>query len=56
MIWWAPARTRRTRRYWWDTKLSRNFGAEGLAANIWVKHFFPYDHPSPDNDKDSIRW
>jgi hypothetical protein len=44
------------RRKWWDTKLSRKFGAEGLAAKLWVEHFFPYDPPIAENDRDSLRW
>ena len=56
MIWWRPVQTEPTRRKWWDTRLSRKFEAEGLAAHIWVKHFFPYDTPLEANDRDRIWW
>ena len=52
MIWWRPVQTEPTRKSWWDTKLSRKFGAEGYAANLWVWHFFPHPLPSVDNDRD----
>lgn len=56
MSFWSPVQTEPTRRKWWDTQLSRRFGAQGLAAHLWVKHFFPFDIPPADNDRDSIRW
>jgi hypothetical protein len=56
LIWWKPVQTEPTRKKWWDTKLSRRFGAEGLAANLWVRHFFPYDHPQAMNDRDNLKW
>lgn len=56
MIWFAPAQSQPTRKRWWDTRLSRHFGAEGLAAQLWVRHFFPYDTPIAENDRDHVPW
>jgi hypothetical protein len=43
-------------RAWWDTKLARNFGAQGSAIDLWIKHFFPLLVPMPANDRDHCRW
>jgi hypothetical protein len=56
MTFWQPAMTEPVRKKWWDTKLSRQFGAQGLAATLWVRHFFPWNAPQEDNDRDHIRW
>jgi hypothetical protein len=26
------------------------------AANLWVRHFFPYDLPQAMNDRDNLKW
>jgi hypothetical protein len=56
MIWWQPPQTRAHRKKWWDTPLSRKFGAQGLAARLWLKHFYPYAVPDYQNDRDALRW
>jgi hypothetical protein len=44
------------RKPWWDTKLSRKFGVSGMAAVLWVDHFFPSAPTIPANDRDHIKW
>jgi hypothetical protein len=56
MIWWRPVQTEPSRKVWWDTRLARKFGAQGLAARLWIERFFPHPIPEYANDRDRIRW
>jgi hypothetical protein len=55
MFWRPPLK--RYRKPWWDTKLARCFGVgNGLAAILWLHHFYPYPHSMAANDMDHVRW
>lgn len=56
MTFWRPPQLWPSRAKWWDTKLSRRFGASGLAAVLWVDHFFPGVPNMAANDSDHCRW
>jgi hypothetical protein len=56
-MFWRPAHELRgSRKAWWDTKLARHYGADGLAARLWLKHFYPRLIGLAANDMDHVRW
>jgi hypothetical protein len=42
---------------WWDTRLARGIQVgDGIAARVWLFHFFPTAPVIPANDRDHLRW